>query len=417
MKIQNAALKCMVTIIAAGLSIQPALAATGDHGLPGDYLSYDVGARAAGMGGAMAGLADDVSAIFYNPAGLAAQNPVQFSLQHVMLFSDTMYDFLGFGMPLEGIGNIGIGAVVLYSGNFDVRDVNYQKNNNVTNSMYKGAVNFSYARDVMVGLSAGANLKVCNENIFGHTGTGVGIDIGGLYSVIPEFQVGLFVNNALSPNVLGDTYAGQAIIGLGGRFFNDAWLLDVDVSKSFANQGFKWKAGTQVDVYESMAFVRGGVDDELRFTGGVGGKYMNASLDYAISVETLGLTHKVSLGYSFGGYEVKVSAAPKIFSPVGIKKSTTLAITATSKYTIQSWELNIKDQNGDVIKSFSGEDNPPNQVVWNGKDDRGLPAADGNFFVQLLITDVNGKVTKSNVDVVKIQSAVPLGEEQGLELQ
>ena len=37
------------------------------------FLSAGPGARAAAMGGAVTGLADDQSAIFYNPAGLAGQ--------------------------------------------------------------------------------------------------------------------------------------------------------------------------------------------------------------------------------------------------------------------------------------------------------------------------------------------------------
>ncbi len=396
--------------------LTPVQAATGDHGLPGEFLTYDVGARAAGMGGAMAGLADDVTAMFYNPAGLATQNPIEIGLQHVLLFNGTMFDFLGFAMPIPDFGHIGVGLINLNSGGFDMRDENYQPLP-IAGMVDQGAFYLGYARDLTNELSVGANLKVIYENDFGHTGTGIGIDVGGLVSLIPELQVGVFLNNALSPKVLGDTYFGGATLGLGGKFFNEALLLDADVSKSFGNQGFKWKVGGQVDVYESMAFVRAGLDDEMRVAVGVGGKYLNITLDYATSIEPLGLAHKISAGYSFGGYEVHILATPKIFSPVGIKKTTTFALTATSKYRIQSWELNVKDQNGDVIRTFSGEDNPPNQVVWNGKDDRGLPAPDGNFMAQLLITDANGKVTKSNMESVRIQSAVPLGEEgTGLEL-
>jgi len=414
MRFQKAALIGLVLTVIAS----PAFAATGDHGVPGDYFSYDIGARAASMGGAMTGLADDVTTMFYNPAGLATQNPVQIGVQHVMLFEETMFDFLGFAMPIENFGNVGLGLVYLNSTGFDVREANYSINNSVSNSMSKGAVCLSYARDIFVGLSAGTNIKVAYENIFGHSGMGVGIDLGALYSLIPELQVGLFINNVLAPTVLGDTYSTGITLGLGGKLFNDALLLDADFSKSFGDQGFKWKVGGQVDLYDNMVFIRTGLDDETRIALGVGGKYMNITMDYAASIEALGLTHKISAGYSFGGYETKITAAPKIFSPVGIKKTTTYAITATSKYPIQSWELNIKDQNGDVIRSFSGEDNPPNQVVWNGKDDRGLPAPDGNFNAQLTITDSNGKTIKSNVESVKIQSAVPLGDEgNGLELE
>lgn len=393
-------------------------AGTGDHGLPGEYLTYDIGARAAGMGGAMTGLADDVSAIFYNPAGLATQNPIQFGLQHVILFEDTMFDFLGFSMPIVEIGTVGLGVVMLNSGGFDTRDDRYRPNpTGFTNSMSQMGVCLSYARDLMPSLTVGGNIKIAYEDMFGHTGTGVGLDLGGLYSVIPELQVGLYLNNILTPTVLGDTYPGSVTLGLGSHLFNDDLLLDADISKTLANQGIKWEVGGQLDVYEDMVFVRSGLDDEMKVHLGAGGKYMNITLDYAMSLEALGLAHKISLGYSMGGFEMTLKASPKIFSPVGIKKVTTFAIRAVSKYPIREWEMNIKDQNGDIVRSYSGEDNPPNQIVWNGKDDRGLPAPDGNFSAQLVITDSNGKVIKSNFESVRIQSAVPLGGEGGLELE
>lgn len=393
-------------------------AGTGDHGLPGEYLTYDIGARAAGMGGAMTGLADDVSAIFYNPAGLATQNPIQFGLQHVILFEDTMFDFLGFSMPIVEIGTVGLGVVMLNSGGFDIRDDRYRPNpTGFTNSMSQMGICLSYARDLMPALTVGGNIKFAYEDMFGHTGTGVGVDLSGLYSLIPELQVGLAINNALSPSVLGDTYPINVTLGFGSHLFNDDLLLDADISKSLADQGIKWDVGGQLDVYEDMVFVRAGLDDEMKVHLGAGGRYMNIGLDYALSIEPLGLAHKISLGYSMGGFEMTVKASPKIFSPVGIKKVTTFAIRAVSKYPVREWEMNIKDQNGDIVRSFSGEDNPPNQIVWNGKDDRGLPAPDGNFSAQLVVTDSNGKVIKSNFESVRIQSAVPLGGEGGLELE
>ncbi|MCD4813382.1 UPF0164 family protein [bacterium] len=390
-------------------------AGTGDHGLPGEYLTYDIGARAAGMGGAMSGLADDVTAIFYNPAGLATQNPIQVGVQHVILFEDTMFDFLGFSMPIVDVGHIGVGIIMLHSSGFNVVDETYTPLN-ISDSISQGSVYLSYARDIIPGFSAGANVKVAYEDIFGHTGTGVGIDLGGLYSPIPEMQVGIYVNNALTPNVLGDMYFTNVVLGIAGKLFNDDLLLDLDVSKSLGNQGFKWEVGGELDVYEDMAFVRAGLNDELKVHLGLGGKYINITLDYAISIEDLGLAHKISAGYSMGGFEMNIKATPKIFSPVGIKKITTFAVRAVSKYPVIEWEMNIKDQNGDIVRSYSGEENPPNQIAWNGKDDRGLPAPDGNFSAQLIITDTNGKIIKSNFESVKIQSAVPLGGEGGLEL-
>ncbi|MCK5242058.1 UPF0164 family protein [bacterium] len=411
-------LTILITLTAfVGLLQGNSYAGAGDYGMPGEYLDYPFGARVAGMGGANTGLADDVTAIFNNPAGLATQDPIQIGLQHVMLFEDTMLDFLGFSLPVINIGHIGLGIVFLHSSDFYVVDDGYAPTSDHTSSMSKGSAYLSYARDIFPGLSAGVNVKVAYEDIFGHSGTGIGIDVGGLYSPIPEFQVGVYVKNALTPQVLGDMYFGSVTLGVAGKLFNNDLLLAVDVSKSLGPQdSILWEVGGELDVYNDMAFIRAGLDDELKVYLGVGGKYMNITLDYAASIEALGLAHKISAGYSMGGFEMSVRATPKIFSPVGIRKTTTFAIKAVSKYQIRDWELNIKDQNGDIVRSYSGEENPPNQIVWNGKDDRGLPAPDGNFSAQMIVTDSNGKVIKSNFESVKIQSAVPLDGEGGLEL-
>jgi len=55
--------------IAVGGLIPPAKAAE-DGGRPDTFLSYAASARSLGMGKAHIGVADDASAIYWNPAGL-----------------------------------------------------------------------------------------------------------------------------------------------------------------------------------------------------------------------------------------------------------------------------------------------------------------------------------------------------------
>jgi len=54
------------------------------------------GARAAAMGGAFVGLADDFTAVFWNPAGLAFQGDATFGLAGDAIMPKGEYDFLGF---------------------------------------------------------------------------------------------------------------------------------------------------------------------------------------------------------------------------------------------------------------------------------------------------------------------------------
>lgn len=405
-----------VLVVIPSMWVTASRASQSDNGLAGEYLNYEFGARASGMAGAMTGLADDVTAIFYNPAGLARQNPIQIGLQHVLLFADTMFDFLGFTLPVPGFGNIGMGAIMLTSTGFDVRDENYLPLN-ISNSIQQGALYLSYARDITPQLAIGANAKVAYENIFGRSDTGLGLDVGGLYQFVPEFQVGVYLNNALAPEVLGEAYFATVTLGVGSQLFNHRLKLAADISKSWGNQTLKWCLGGELAVFEERAFVRAGLDEELRVTLGAGGKYADISLDYALSLEDLGLTHKISAGYAFGGYETKIRATPKIFSPVGIKQSVTYALTSLAKYFVTKWELNIKDLNGDVVRTFQGEENPPQQIVWAGKDDRRLPVPDGPYQAQLLVTDEHGNINKSNIETVRIETRVGFGEESELEIK
>ncbi|MFQ5770148.1 MAG: hypothetical protein ACE5HX_06410 [bacterium] len=52
-----------------------------------EFLRIGVGARALGMGGAYVALANDGTAVFWNPAGLAQINALQLSFTHAPMFN------------------------------------------------------------------------------------------------------------------------------------------------------------------------------------------------------------------------------------------------------------------------------------------------------------------------------------------
>jgi hypothetical protein len=69
-----------------------------------DFLSIGVGARAQGMGGAQTALTDDVTAGYWNPAGLTGvQTTWQVSAMHAEWFAGvSQYDYLSVGKQLGG---------------------------------------------------------------------------------------------------------------------------------------------------------------------------------------------------------------------------------------------------------------------------------------------------------------------------
>lgn len=70
-----------------------------------DFLSIGAGARALGMGSAYTAVADEVTAAYWNPAGLVGITGYQGSYMHSERFSGVVsYDYAGFAMPVHDKG-------------------------------------------------------------------------------------------------------------------------------------------------------------------------------------------------------------------------------------------------------------------------------------------------------------------------
>ena len=76
----------------------------GTTGAP--FLKIGVGARAIGMGEAYGGLADEVNAIYWNPAGLVNVQRRELSFMHAAWFASINYEYVAYAQKL-GIGTLG----------------------------------------------------------------------------------------------------------------------------------------------------------------------------------------------------------------------------------------------------------------------------------------------------------------------
>ena len=72
-------------------------------------------ARVAGMGYAFTGVADDGSAIEYNPAGLHRINGYYASIMHLNLGPDVMYEYVNGALDLK-YGTAGLGLSFIHLG-------------------------------------------------------------------------------------------------------------------------------------------------------------------------------------------------------------------------------------------------------------------------------------------------------------
>src|ERR1700733_1844251 len=105
---------------AAGLFVQSGGVswASGPGTTAADILNIGVGARAIGMGEAYVAQADDVSSLYWNPAGLALMQERQASFSYDQMYQDLKYQNASIGIPLE---NGAIGGSLSYLGYGDIQ--------------------------------------------------------------------------------------------------------------------------------------------------------------------------------------------------------------------------------------------------------------------------------------------------------
>src|SRR5262245_18696395 len=85
------------------------------------FLKIGVGSRAAALGEAYTALADEPSAIYWNPAGLRSVSGTQLAFTHLSWLENIKHDFMAISFPGFG-GKIGLAFTMQSLPDFELRD-------------------------------------------------------------------------------------------------------------------------------------------------------------------------------------------------------------------------------------------------------------------------------------------------------
>jgi len=159
-----------------------------------------------------------------------------------------------------------------------------------------------------------------------------------------------------------------------------------------------------------MLALRMGYNDSW-FSGGASFDLANGMrFDYGMSNHLLGTVHRVGLSYGFGGFYASSKADPPVFSPIGAQSVTRFDLEARTKADAARWSFDIVDKSDQVVRRFSGAGKPPAHVMWDGKNESGMPLADGAYRYQLVVVDAEGRETVGRRQIVEITTAGPQGD-------
>jgi hypothetical protein len=161
-------------------------------------------------------------------------------------------------------------------------------------------------------------------------------------------------------------------------------------------------------VHSSLALRLGYNDNQV--TGGLG-LFLGPGLriDYGLSDHDLGMSNRVGISYLFGGFHARSEAEPPVFSPLGQQSVTKIHLRARTKAEASEWRLSIADKSDTIVRRFGGKGTPPAHVMWDGKNEAGMPLPDGIYRYRLIVRDLDGREIAGHPQTVAITTTGPRG--------
>ncbi len=286
----------------------------------GEFMAIGVGGKSLAMGGTSVAFVNDVTAGYWNPAGLAKINYPEIALMHEEHFGNLVdYNYAAFAIPYGKDMSIGISVIRLsIEGIPDTRNaaydastgekltpeafnnpnlkIDYSKVTEFNNSDY--AFYFTFAKKYSDKIFWGANVKLIRRELAEYSATGIGFDAGIFYQYNKHLQLGANLQDVTTTLVAWNTESGRnelisPTLKVGGAYslnFMGGTLtpaLDFDIrfegrkfSSNFNLGGISFDIHSGLEFnYKNIVAVRAGYNDVKQFTVGAGIKLPKLSID------------------------------------------------------------------------------------------------------------------------------------------
>lgn len=283
----------------------------------GQFMKMPIGARATGMGSAFVAVADDATAVFWNPAGIARLQGSTVSLHHlswaadVSLAQGTYVFSLGF-LP----GMVAVHARSLYMSDMERTTVYRPDGDGTTFDAGYASYGFTYARSLTDKFSVGLTGSLVHAALDDLSASTVSFDVGTLYDTgYRSLKVGMSIQNMGGSELSYIDSAKSAKIPIlfrVGASINVMNTADHQVvtAAEFShppdnNERLNWGAEY---VFRNYFFLRGGMNmgyDAEGMSGGAGIKFplsetTGGRFDYSLTdLGDLAAAHRFSLEIQF----------------------------------------------------------------------------------------------------------------------
>ena len=215
------------------------------------FLEIGAGARSLALGGAFVSLANDVSALYWNPAGIVNISRPSVQFFHSPWLVDTEYFFSGMVIPMGSLGVLGLTYTAVVMDEMMVRTVQSPEGTGEKFDASSLAMGVAYSKRLTDRFSFGIQFKFVQEKIWQMHAKTLSADIGTLFITEKGTRIGMSISN------FGDK------MGMDG--INTA--IDADVDKNIYGNNDRIDAHLDAAKWPLPLLFRFGVSRDLIFSG------------------------------------------------------------------------------------------------------------------------------------------------------
>jgi hypothetical protein len=144
-----------------------------------EFLLLGAGARAAALGGSFAAIANDVTALYWNPGGVAMMERPGAAFSTYTYVAETRYSWAGLAMPFnDGQSAIGIHGATFGFSEQPVYTLENPDGDGTIYSVSQSYVGLTYSQNFSDRFSAGITGKYISDQLGAVSGSTFGVDFG-----------------------------------------------------------------------------------------------------------------------------------------------------------------------------------------------------------------------------------------------
>ncbi len=299
------------------------------------FLKIGIGARATGMGGAYSSVADDLTGLFWNPAGISDIEGIQASFAYTSWFAGFEHAFAAISLPVGENYVFAASLISFGTGDIDITTMAKPNGTGNTYSINDFVAGVGFGGYLTDQFSFGITGKIVRSAFSALSSSGIAFDIGTKYKTgIQGITLGFAIQNlGAEPKYSGqnlkttindpnqkstpsdaELLAYSFNIPIIFRAGISSNIIEDDNNKLIAALDFVTLSDTPEQViiggeytWHDFVSIRGGYrsgQDQLGLTGGVGLKYFgggfNGEINYSINPSrNFGLVNRLSVLLSF----------------------------------------------------------------------------------------------------------------------